>query len=125
MSRSSRRFAALVGAAAILLSACASRDVHGKDATNVVKDAGGTEEQAKCIGDGVDDQLSQKERNEVGGAEKLSDLDKDLEATVQGIIDDCINGEGSSGSNDSSESDSSDTTDTTAEGDTTTTSAPG
>jgi hypothetical protein len=124
MSRSSRRFAALVGAAAIFLSACASRDVHAKDATNVIKDAGGSEEQAQCIGDRLDEELSQKEMNTVGGAEKLSDLDKDLETTVQGVIDECIDGEGGSSSGDSSGSDSSETTDTTAEGDTTT-SAPG
>jgi hypothetical protein len=123
MSRSSRRFAALVGAAAILLSACASRDVHAKDATNVIKDAGGTEAEARCIGDGLDAELSQKQMNAVGGAEKISDLDKDLETTVQSVIDECIDGEG--GSSSDSGSDSSETTDTTAEGDTTTTSAPG
>jgi hypothetical protein len=108
-----------VAAVAILLSACASRDVHGKDATNVLEDAGASDAVAKCVGDRIDDELSQKERNEVGGAEKLSDLDKDLETTVQGILDECVQSEG--------ESSSSDTTDTTAEGsgDTTTTSAPG
>ena len=122
MSRSSGRLAALVAVVAVLGAGCASRNVDGTDAANVLKDAGAPKAVQTCVGNRIDDELSQKQKNEVGQSDKadFSDLDKDLRDTVQGILDDCVSSEGAS-------SDSSETTDTTEAdtGATTTTSAPG
>src|SRR6266545_4316211 len=118
MSRSSRRFAALVAGAAILLSACGTRDVHGKDAVNVLKDAGASDKVSKCVGNTLEDQLSQKELNPVGAADKLSELDNDLQQTVEGVLDQCVQSGGESAGTES-------TSTTEGSGDTTTTSQPG
>jgi predicted small secreted protein len=125
MSRSSGRLAALVAVVAILLAACANQDVDGKDAASVLLDAGAPKAVSTCVGDRIDDELSQKQKNTVGKADQLSDLNNDLQDTVQGILDECVSGDGADSGSDSSSTDEGDTSDTTEAGDSTTTSAPG
>jgi hypothetical protein len=118
MSRSSRRLAVLVAVVAVLGAGCASRDVDGSDAANVLKDAGAPKAVQTCVGDRIDDELDQGQKNEVGEADNLADLPNELEQTVQTILDECVESDGAATS--------SETTETTeADGGTTTTSAPG
>lgn len=128
MSRSLGRPSALALAAvlAFTLTGCPNQDLDGADAANVLTDAGASEEVATCLGDRFQDDLSQGQINDVGGADDLADLDKDLQDEVQGILDECVSGT-SEGSGDSAEdtgsdepSDSSDSTDPAADETTTT-----
>jgi hypothetical protein len=124
MSRSSGRLAALVAVVAVLLAACASQDVDGEDAASVLTDAGAPEAVSSCVGERFDDELSQDQLNEVGGADQLNELDNELETTVQSILDECVSGESDSEAP-ADEGESSDSSDTTeADADATTTSAP-
>ncbi|HEV7761848.1 MAG TPA: hypothetical protein VGO78_22730 [Acidimicrobiales bacterium] len=88
-------------------------------------DAGAPKAVSSCVGNRIDDELSQKQKNTVGKADQLSELDKDLRDTVQGILDECVSDEGSDSGSANSSSDEGDTSDTTEAGDSTTTSAPG
>jgi hypothetical protein len=131
MSRSSRRLAVLVAAVAVVAGGCASQDVDGSDAASVLDDAGAPKAVQTCVGDRIDDELDQDQKNEVGKADELSELPNELEQTVQGILDECVSSDGAAteGSDEGGSGDSSDTTETTetteADGGTTTTSAPG
>jgi hypothetical protein len=121
MSRSTGRLAAVaVALVAVLGAGCASEDVDGADATSVLEDAGAPKEVSTCVGDRIDEELTQGQKNEVGKADRLSELDNELEQEVQGILDECVSGEGSSSDEGSDSSES-----TESDGDTTTTSAPG
>jgi hypothetical protein len=128
MNRSSRRLAVLAAAVAVLAGACTSQDVDGADAASVLDDAGAPRAVQTCVGDRFDDELDQDQLNEVGGADRISELPEELEQTVQDILDECVatDGEAAEGSDEGEPSDSGDTTETTESGDaTTTTSAPG
>lgn len=129
MSRSSRRLAILVAAVAVLGAACASQDVDGSDAASVLDDAGAPEAVQTCVGDRFDEELSQEQLNDVGGADNLSELDNDLEATVNEILDECVADPEAAGSGEGDTTDTTEAegenTDTTEGGETTTTSAPG
>ena len=133
MNRSSRRFAVLAAAVAVLAGACTSQDVDGADAASVLDDAGAPRAVQTCVGDRFDDELDQEQLNEVGGADRLSELPNELEQTVQQILDECVASDGEANEADEGGSeegdgsgDSSETTDTTqAGGDTTTTTAAG
>ena len=132
MKRSSRRLAVLAAVVAILASACASQDVDGADAASVLDDAGAPRAVQTCVGDRFDDELDQDQLNEVGGADRISELPEELEQTVQDILDECVATDGEvaegsdEGGSDEGEPSDSDTTETTESGDaTTTTSAPG
>lgn len=132
MSRSTGRLVAIAALVAVLGAACTSQDVDGADATSVLEDAGAPEEVSTCVGERIDDELTQGQKNEVGKADRLSDLDNELEQEVQGILDECVAGEGPTvdegdeGSGDEGGSEGSDTSETTeSDADATTTSAPG
>jgi hypothetical protein len=122
MSRSLGRPSALTLAAvlAFTLTGCPSQDVDGADAASVLTDAGAPEEVADCLGDRFDDDLTQDQINEVGGADDLADLDQELQDEVQTILTDCISSDGES------TGDSSETTEPADEsGDETTTTTAG
>jgi hypothetical protein len=126
MSRSTGRLVAVAALVAVLGAGCASQDVDGADATSVLEDAGAPEEVSTCVGERIDDELTQGQKNEVGKADRLSDLDDELEQEVQGILDECVAGEGSGDEGDEGGSEGSDTSETTeSDADATTTSAPG
>jgi hypothetical protein len=124
MSRSLGRPSALALAAvlAFTLTGCPNQDLDGADAANVLTDAGASEDVADCLGTRFQDDLSQDQINEVGGADDLGDLDTDLQDKVQGILDECVSGsDGTTEDQGSGETgDSSDSTDPGAD-DTTTT----
>jgi hypothetical protein len=135
MSRSLGRPSALALAAvlAVTLTGCPNQDLDGADAANVLTDAGASEDVATCLGDRFDDDLSQGQINDVGGADELSELDNELQEEVETILAECVGGssEGSGdsvedqGSGEPSDGDSSDTTEADAgdTGDETTTTA--
>jgi len=119
MSRSSRRLAVLVAAVAVVAGGCASQDVDGSDAASVLDDAGAPKAVQTCVGDRIDDELDQDQKNEVGNADRLSELSDQLEQTVQGILDECVDnpesaaaGDSDTGSDEGDSGDSSDTTET-------------
>jgi hypothetical protein len=119
MTRRSR-FAALVAIAALALGACTSNDAKRSDVVDAMLDAGLDETQADCVGDGFEEAFGndQKLFNEVAAAANTDDFPDGTEDTIRGILDQCVDGEGSGG-----------TTTTTAgsgeTGETTTTTAAG
>jgi hypothetical protein len=118
MSRSLGRPSALALAAvlAVTLTGCPNQDLDGQDAANVLTDAGASEEVATCLGDRFQDDLSQDQINDVGGADQLSELDNELQEEVEAILAQCVDG-GSvedQGSGEPSDGDSSDTTEADA-----------
>jgi hypothetical protein len=114
------RFAALVAIAALALGACTSNDAKRSDVVDAMLDAGLDETQAECVGDGFEEAFGndQKLFNEVAAAANTDDFPDGTEDTIRGILDRCVDGEGSGG-----------TTTTTAgsgeTGETTTTTAAG
>jgi hypothetical protein len=124
MSRSLGRPSALALAAvlAVTLTGCPNQDLDGADAANVLTDAGAPEDVSACLGDRFQDDLTQGQINDVGGADQLSELDNELQEQVEAILAECVDGssEGSGdtvedqGSGEPSESDSSDTTEADA-----------
>jgi hypothetical protein len=116
MSRSLGRPSALALAAvlAVTLTGCPNQDLDGADAANVLTDAGASEEVATCLGDRFQDDLSQDQINEVGGADELSELDNELQDEVEAILAECVDGGGSGGSvEDQGSGEPSDSSDTT------------
>jgi hypothetical protein len=108
----SRRIAAaLIAVLALSLAACASNDAKRSDVVSAMTDAGLSDEQAECIGDGFDDAFTQDELNEIGGASELDELDDELRAEVDAVLEKCVGGSGDGG-----ETQDGSTTETTGEG---------
>lgn len=114
----SRRFLAVLALAAVALAACTSQDADRDDVANAMEEAGASEEQADCVADGLEDELSQDQLNEVADASDLEDdLEDDLRETVEGVLNDCLaSGEGEGGDGDSTDDTSEESTTTTTEG---------
>lgn len=125
MSRSLGRPSALALAAvlAVTLTGCPNQDLDGADAANVLTDAGASEDVADCLGDRFENDLSQDQINDVGGADQLSELDNELQAEVETILAECVDGSSVEDQGSGEPSDSSDTTEPDASADETTTTA--
>jgi hypothetical protein len=108
------RFAALAAVAALAFSACSNNDAKESDVVNAMKDAGLNDEQAECVGQGVDEAFGDDQDlyNDVAAAVDTDDFPEGTQETVEGILDECL-GEGNGATSDSTEADG-DTTDTTA-----------
>jgi Skp family chaperone for outer membrane proteins len=96
---------------ALTLGACTSKDAKASDVRKALEDAGATHKQATCVANNLDDELDQKQMNDVAKADNLSDLSKSLQDTVNEVLNQCLVEEGSS--------ESTDTTATTTEGEST------
>ncbi len=108
------RFAALAAVAALAFSACSKNDAKESDVVNAMTDAGLDDEQAKCIGQGIDEAFGDDQElyNEVAAAVDTNDFPEGTQDTIEGILDDCMSG-GAGGTSDTTAAEG-DTTDTTA-----------
>ena len=89
------RLLALAAVLAIALTACGRNDAKRSDVVNAMKDAGLTQSQANCVGDGLEDAFGsdQKLFNQVAAATKPEDLPKGTETKVQDVLDRCVGGD--------------------------------
>ena len=108
------RFAALAAVAALAFSACSNNDAKESDVVNAMKDAGLDDEQAECVGQGVDEAFGDDQDlyNDVAAAVDTDEFPDGTQETIEGILDECL-GEGGDDTSDTTESDA-DSTDTTA-----------
>jgi hypothetical protein len=78
-------------------------------------DVGLSPEQARCVGNGLTDELDQGQLNDLASATSPDDYPEGTTETVDSVLEECV-GESSS-TTEGTGSDSSDTSDTTAESD--------
>jgi hypothetical protein len=116
------RLVALAAVALLALSACASNDAKRSDVVNAMVDAGLSQEQADCIGDGFDEAFADDQDlyNDVAAATETNDFPEGTEDTIDGILTDCVGEAGESAGTDDEgdagtgdEGDTGDSTDTT------------
>jgi hypothetical protein len=105
---------ALAAAALLVFAACANNDAKRSDVVNAMLDAGLDQEQADCIGDGIDDAFSDDQDlyNEVAAVvntEDFADLPENAGDQVNAVLDECIGG-GSGTDGDGGDGDTTDTT---------------
>jgi hypothetical protein len=115
-----RPLIALAAIAVLALSACSSNDAKESDVVDAMRDAGLTQQQAECVGEGFQEEFGDDQDlfNDVAAAAGEDDFPEGTEEPIREILDRCVNGEGSSDS-----TDTSDTSDTTGADETTTTTA--
>jgi hypothetical protein len=118
----SRRIVAIVALAALAFTACSRNDAKESDIVDAMTDAGLSQTQAKCVGDGLTKELDQDQLNKLASATSPEDYPEGTSSTVDSVLEECV-GSGSSSTTEGTGSDSSDTTDTTGEGDSSTTTA--
>jgi hypothetical protein len=119
------RIAALAAVTALAITGCANNDAKRSDVVNAMSDSGLNDEQANCIGDGIDAAFGDDQDlyNDVAST-ILTDENwpEGTEDEINAVLNDCVGDEG--------DGDPSDTSDTTAGdegegGDTTETTAAG
>lgn len=93
------RFVALTAAVALTLSACADNDAKESDVVNAMQDAGLPTDQAECIGAAVDDAFGDDQGlyNDIAGTAEPDEFPPAAQEEIDGILDDCIDGEGAAG----------------------------
>lgn len=112
------RFAALVAIAALALGACTSNDAKRSDVVDAMLDAGLDEPEAECVGDGFEEAFGDDQElfNDVAAATDTDDFPGGTEDTIRGILDQCVDGEGSGDTTTTGTGETGDTTTTTAAG---------
>jgi len=110
-----RPLIALAAIAVLALSACSRNDAKESDVVDAMRDAGLTQKQAECVGQGFQDEFGDDQElfNKVAAAADTNDFPEGTEEPIRQILDRCVNGT----------SDSTDTSDTTGTDETTTTTA--
>lgn len=86
------RFAALAAVAALAFSACSNNDAKESDVVNAMTDAGLDDEQAECIGQGIDDAFGDDQDlyNDVAAAVDTDEFPEGTQETIEGILDECL-----------------------------------
>jgi hypothetical protein len=113
------RIAALAAVAALAISGCASNDAKRSDVVNAMTDAGLDDEQAECIGDGIDDAFrdDQDLYNDVASALDSDEFPEGTEDQINAVLDECLGGDGAADEGDTTTTtagdESGDTTETT------------
>ena len=107
------RFAALAAVAALAFSACSNNDAKESDVVDAMTDAGLDDEQAECVGQGIDDAFGDDQDlyNDVAAAVDTDEFPEVTQETIEGILDDCL-GDGGDGTSETTEAEG-DTTETT------------
>lgn len=118
----SRRIVAIVALAALAFTACSSNDAKESDIVDAMTDAGLSETEARCIGNGLTGELNQDELNDLASAADPDEFGEGTSETVDSVLSECVEGVDTSDTTDTTGADDtgSDTTDTTGD-DTTTT----
>jgi hypothetical protein len=89
------RLVALAAVAVLAFSACTSNDAKRSDVVNAMLDAGLDQEQADCIGDGIDAAFSDNQElyNEVAAVvdtNEFDDLPDNAGDEVDAVLDECV-----------------------------------
>ncbi|HET6952166.1 MAG TPA: hypothetical protein VFI47_17425 [Acidimicrobiales bacterium] len=110
------RLLALVAVPALALAACTSNDAKRSDVVDAMSDAGLTDDQAACVGDGFEAAFGDDQElfNDVAAAADTDEFPEGTEDQVREIIDGCVNGEGDGGTETTGATDGTETTETTA-----------
>jgi hypothetical protein len=115
------RFAALVALAALTAAACTNNDAKRSDIVDAMSDAGLSDEQANCVGDGFEEAFGDDQDlfNDVAAASDTDEFPEGTEDQIDQILDECVNGgdgDGDTTTTTAAGAESTDTTPTTAEG---------
>jgi hypothetical protein len=113
-----QRIAALAAIAALTVAACTNNDAKRSDVVDAMTDAGLSDDQAECVGDGIDEAFgnNQDVYNDLAAASDPEEFPEGTEETVRSVLDACVDGSGS-GDETSETTEGSGTTETTeAEG---------
>lgn len=86
------RFAALAAVAALAFAGCANNDAKRSDVVNAMLDAGLDEEEAECIGDGIDAEFSDDQAlyNDVAAAMDTDDFPEGTEDQINDVLSECL-----------------------------------
>lgn len=116
---SRKRLATALAALALTAAACTNGDASGNQATEAMENAGVERETAVCIGNQLENQLTQDELNELADSGDIADLagepvaasDDDLPTVAREALENCFGseGDGSDSEGDSSEDEEADT----------------
>lgn len=109
------RIAALAAVAALAVAGCANNDAKESDVVDAMLDAGLSQDEADCIGNGIDDAFGNDQDlyNDVAAAsdpEELAELPGDAGEQVNTVLDDCLGGSAAGSADDGG----AETTETTA-----------
>jgi hypothetical protein len=93
------RFAALAAVAALAFAGCANNDAKRSDVVNAMLDSGLTEEEAECIGDGIDAEFSDDQDlyNDVAAAVDTDEFPEGTEDVINDVLTECLGEGGESG----------------------------
>jgi hypothetical protein len=92
-----RRLAVLAAIVAIALPACSSQDAEVNDVVEAMEDAGLSQSEADCVGDGFEAaDFTQDDLNEIAEAETPEDYPGDTGDQIREILETCANESSSS-----------------------------
>jgi hypothetical protein len=97
---SRKRLVTALAALAITAAACTNGDASGNQATEAMENAGVDRDTAVCIGNQLENQLTQDELNQVARASDVTDLrgepvtgtEDDLTTVTRSVMDGCFGG---------------------------------
>ena len=109
---------ALAVVSVLALSACSQNDAKESDVVDAMLDAGLSQDQADCVGQAFQEEFGsdQDKFNEIASAAEEADFPEGTSEPINQILDDCVNGDGSSDTSDSSDTTGTDETTTTTAG---------
>jgi hypothetical protein len=116
----SRRIVAIVALAALAFTACSSNDAKESDIVDAMTDAGLSETEARCIGNGLTGELNQDELNDLASATDPDDFEEGTSETVDSVLNECVGDTSDTTDTTGADSTESDSTDTTGDATTTT-----
>lgn len=99
---SRKRLVTALAALAFTAAACTNGDASGNQATEAMENAGVERDTAVCIGNQLENQLTQDELNQVARSSDITDLrgepvtgtEDDLATVARSVMDDCFGGGG-------------------------------
>jgi hypothetical protein len=116
----SRRIVAILALAVLALSACSSKDAKESDIVDAMTDAGLSDAEARCVGDGLMKEFDQDQLNDIAAATDPEDFPDGTSETIDSVLEQCVSG---AGSTDTTDTTGADGTATTGESGSTTTTA--
>jgi hypothetical protein len=117
MIRRHRRLLALTAVVVLAVTGCSRNDAKESDVVNAMHDAGLTDEQSTCIGNGLDAAFGDDQDlfNKVASASSVDDLPDGTEKQITTVLDDCLQEGGSTSSSTSEGGDGGSSTTATTE----------
>jgi hypothetical protein len=111
------RLLVLIAVVALAVTGCSRNDAKESDVVNAMHDAGLSDAQSTCIGNGLDAAFGDDQDlfNKVASATSVDDLPDGTEKQITAVLDDCLKEGGSSSSSTSEGGDGGSTTTATTE----------